>query len=154
MWNAPDLVPSLTYTDVPRAAEWLERVFGFRERRDARLRWPGGGMTWLEVGDSLFNVSTPDLTWVAGRAGASGRTHHASATGAGSSESSSRHVKPPHCCGLTRRVFFEEDLLYSSDPRDTEGRTPRNDPVEARPDLHATLWVLPVHAARRTASRC
>ena len=63
MWNAPDLVPSLTYTDVPRAAEWLERVFGFRERRDARLTWPGGGMTWLEVGDSLFNISTPDLTW-------------------------------------------------------------------------------------------
>lgn len=63
LWKAPDLVPSLTYTDVPRAAEWLERVFGFRERRDARLSWPGGGMTWLEVGDSLFNISTPDLTW-------------------------------------------------------------------------------------------
>lgn len=63
LWKAPDLVPSLTYTDVPRAAEWLERVFGFRERREARLSWPGGGMTWLEVGDSLFNISTPDLTW-------------------------------------------------------------------------------------------
>lgn len=63
MWSAPDLVPSIAYTDVPRAAEWLERVFGFRERRHARLTWPGGGMTWMEVGDSLFNISTPDLTW-------------------------------------------------------------------------------------------
>jgi len=35
-------VPSIPYADVPRAAEWLERVFGFREREHARLsgyRW-------------------------------------------------------------------------------------------------------------------
>lgn len=30
MWDAPDIVPSITYADVPRAIEWLERVFGFR----------------------------------------------------------------------------------------------------------------------------
>lgn len=63
LWSAPELVPSIVYTDVPRAAEWLERVFGFRERRDARLSWPGGGMAWLEVGQSLFSISTPDLSW-------------------------------------------------------------------------------------------
>jgi uncharacterized glyoxalase superfamily protein PhnB len=63
MWNAPDIVPSITYADVPRAAEWLERVFGFRERADARLTWPGGGMTWIEVGNSLFKISTADETW-------------------------------------------------------------------------------------------
>jgi uncharacterized glyoxalase superfamily protein PhnB len=63
MWKAPDVVPSLTYEDLPRAVEWLERVFGFRERREARLGWPGGGMTWMEVGSALFNVSTPDATW-------------------------------------------------------------------------------------------
>lgn len=58
MWNAPDIVPSIAYTDVPRAVEWLERVFGFRERTQARLTWAGGGMTWIEVGNSLFNIST------------------------------------------------------------------------------------------------
>lgn len=63
MWDAPDIVPSITYTDIPRAIEWLERVFGFRERAEARLTWPGGGMTWIEVGNGLFNISTPDETW-------------------------------------------------------------------------------------------
>jgi PhnB protein len=63
MWRSPDVVPSITYTEVPRAVEWLERVFGFRERVEARLSWPGGGLTWVEVGDSLFSVGTPDETW-------------------------------------------------------------------------------------------
>lgn len=63
MWDAPDIVPSITYADMPRAIEWLERVFGFRERAEARLKWPGGGMTWIEVGKSLFNISTPEETW-------------------------------------------------------------------------------------------
>lgn len=63
MWAAPDIVPSIVYMNVPRAVEWLERVFGFRERAEARLTWPGGGTTWVEVGDSLFNISTPDPTW-------------------------------------------------------------------------------------------
>jgi uncharacterized glyoxalase superfamily protein PhnB len=63
LWQAPDLVPSITYTDLPRAIEWLQRVFGFRERAAARLTWPGGGMTWFEVGNALFNISTPDDAW-------------------------------------------------------------------------------------------
>ncbi len=63
MWDAPDMVPSIIYQDIPRAVEWLERVFGFRERAMARLAWPGGGMTWIEVGNGLFNISTPDPTW-------------------------------------------------------------------------------------------
>ena len=62
MWDAPDIVPKLTYTDLARATEWLQRVFGFREREGARLNWPGGGMTWFEVGNGLFNISTPDAT--------------------------------------------------------------------------------------------
>jgi uncharacterized glyoxalase superfamily protein PhnB len=66
MWDAPDVVPSLTYTDVPRAVAWLERVFGFRERADARLTWPGGAMAWIEVGDGLLNVSPSDEAWGAG----------------------------------------------------------------------------------------
>lgn len=62
-WNAPDIVPIITYSDLPRAIEWLERVFGFRERAEARLTWLGGGMTWFEVGNSLFNIATPNGTW-------------------------------------------------------------------------------------------
>jgi uncharacterized glyoxalase superfamily protein PhnB len=60
MWDAPDIVPSITYADLDRAIEWIGRVFGFRERADARLRWPGGGMTWLEVGSGLLHIATPD----------------------------------------------------------------------------------------------
>jgi uncharacterized glyoxalase superfamily protein PhnB len=63
MWDAPDIVPLITYANVPRAIEWIERVFGFRERTEARLTWPGGGLTWIEVGNSLFSISTPDETW-------------------------------------------------------------------------------------------
>jgi len=63
MWRAPDIVPSITYADIPTAIEWLTRVFGFREREEARLTWPGGGMTWMEVEDSLFNISTPNDHW-------------------------------------------------------------------------------------------
>jgi uncharacterized glyoxalase superfamily protein PhnB len=65
MWKAPDVVPAITYSDVPRAVEWLERVFGFRERAQARLSWPGGGLAWVEVGDNLFSVATSDDTWPA-----------------------------------------------------------------------------------------
>lgn len=62
-WNAPDIVPAIIYSDLPRAIEWFERVFGFRERAEVRLTWPGGGMTWIEVGSGLFNIATPDETW-------------------------------------------------------------------------------------------
>ncbi len=63
MWNAPDIVPSIAYEDLPRAIEWLKRVFDFHEREEARLAWPGGGMAWFEVGNGLLSISTPDSTW-------------------------------------------------------------------------------------------
>ncbi len=59
-WQAPTIVPSLAYDDVPRAVAWLERVFGFRERCDARLTWSGGAMAWLEIGDGLVNLATSE----------------------------------------------------------------------------------------------
>jgi hypothetical protein len=62
LWRAPDIVPAITY-DVPRAVEWLARVFGFRERAHARLTWPGAGMAWTEAGNSLFSITSPDATW-------------------------------------------------------------------------------------------
>jgi uncharacterized glyoxalase superfamily protein PhnB len=70
MWEAPDIVPSISYTDAPRAVEWLVRVFGFRERVEARLTWPSGCMAWLEAGGGLFNVSTHDQTWPQAERGA------------------------------------------------------------------------------------
>ena len=63
MWDAPDIVPKIVYTNLPRAIEWLHRVFGFEEREGARLNWQGGGMTWFEVGNSLFNISTRGTIW-------------------------------------------------------------------------------------------
>jgi len=60
LWPAPDIVPSIKYRDLAGAIDWLTRVLRFRERRDSRLSWPGGGMTWIEVGNGLFNISTPD----------------------------------------------------------------------------------------------
>jgi hypothetical protein len=30
LWNAPDIVPAITYSDLLRAIEWFERVFGVR----------------------------------------------------------------------------------------------------------------------------
>lgn len=60
LWNAPDIVPSLTFSDLPGAVVWFERVFGFRERKEARLSWPGGGMTWMEAGSGLLSITMPD----------------------------------------------------------------------------------------------
>jgi PhnB protein len=57
------VLPSITHADLRRAIEWFQRVFGFRERADARLTWPDGGMTWIEAGRSLFNISTADEAW-------------------------------------------------------------------------------------------
>jgi hypothetical protein len=51
LWRAPDIVPAITYSDVPGAVEWLARVFGFHERAHARLTWPGGGMAWMVGGE-------------------------------------------------------------------------------------------------------
>lgn len=69
LWKAPDLVPSLVYSDVPRAVEWLGRVFGFHERQGARLTWAGGTLAWIEIGNSLFSLSTADETWGEGDTG-------------------------------------------------------------------------------------
>jgi uncharacterized glyoxalase superfamily protein PhnB len=58
LWKAPSLVPSLAYQDVPGAIRWLERAFGFRERRDARLTWSGGVRAWIELDDVLITLSS------------------------------------------------------------------------------------------------
>jgi PhnB protein len=60
------MVPSLIYPDLVLAVEWFERVFGFRERAEARLTWDGGGMAWLEAGSGLLNIRTPGDNWQQG----------------------------------------------------------------------------------------
>jgi uncharacterized glyoxalase superfamily protein PhnB len=62
LWKAPDLVPSIQYSDLLRTIEWFERVFGFHERVEARLTWPGGGRAWIEAGSALFNINVAGET--------------------------------------------------------------------------------------------
>ena len=47
------------YDDVPSAIEWLGRVFGFRERAEARLTGTGFMLAWMEYGDGLIGLTTP-----------------------------------------------------------------------------------------------
>ena len=58
LWKAPDLVPSLAFKELPAAVEWLSRVFGFRERSEARLSYAGGCRAWVELGDALISLTT------------------------------------------------------------------------------------------------
>jgi uncharacterized glyoxalase superfamily protein PhnB len=74
LWRSPDVVPTLAYDDVLRAAEWLGRVFGFKERSGARLTWDDGSMTWMEIGDGLIHLSSSE-----------GHDLHSPKTGGGSS---------------------------------------------------------------------
>jgi uncharacterized glyoxalase superfamily protein PhnB len=64
----PAMYPRIAYEDEVAAIEYLERVFGFHERREARMEAdPGQGwgvLAWLELGDGVVMV---------GRAGAE---HH------------------------------------------------------------------------------
>ena len=58
LWPTPLIVPSLAYSDVPRAIDFLTRAFGFRERPGARLWGTGWMLTWLEIGDALIHLAT------------------------------------------------------------------------------------------------
>jgi PhnB protein len=39
------------------ARDFLQRAFGFRERRESRLEHPLGMLTWLEFGDGVVMIS-------------------------------------------------------------------------------------------------
>ena len=54
----PAMYPRLGYDDEVAALEFLTRVFGFRERREARMG-PGdewGMLAWLELGDGVVMI--------------------------------------------------------------------------------------------------
>jgi uncharacterized glyoxalase superfamily protein PhnB len=72
-WQAPDVIPAISYEDAPAAIEWLERAFGFERHavyegedgtiEHAELR-VGSGMVMLgseREGDAYerFPVGTP-----------------------------------------------------------------------------------------------
>jgi uncharacterized glyoxalase superfamily protein PhnB len=63
----PAMYPRLGYEDELAALDWLVRVFGFRERREARMesdRDDWGTLAWLELGDGVVMI------------GRSGAEHH------------------------------------------------------------------------------
>jgi uncharacterized glyoxalase superfamily protein PhnB len=59
LWKTPQIHPTVVYDDIPKAIEWLSRIFGFRERTEARLTGTGFTLAWLEYGDGLIGLTTP-----------------------------------------------------------------------------------------------
>ena len=47
--SVPGIVSQLAYRDLDAALAWLERVFGFRERREARFLNPDGSVGHAEM---------------------------------------------------------------------------------------------------------
>lgn len=58
LWKTPQIHPTIVYDDIPQAIEWLSRVFGFREREEARLTGTGFVLAWIEYGDGLVGLTT------------------------------------------------------------------------------------------------
>jgi uncharacterized glyoxalase superfamily protein PhnB len=56
----PAMYPRLGYDDERAAIDYLTRVFGFRERREARMEPPAdedwGVLAWLELGDGVVMI--------------------------------------------------------------------------------------------------
>lgn len=55
--ETPDVYPRLAYDDELAAVEYLSRVFGFVERREARLEHDGQALCWLQQGTGVVMVS-------------------------------------------------------------------------------------------------
>ena len=58
----PTISARLAYRDIHAALDFLQRVFGFRERRESRLEHPLGMLTWLEYGDGVVMISEDGQT--------------------------------------------------------------------------------------------
>jgi uncharacterized glyoxalase superfamily protein PhnB len=58
VWNqTPDVYPRLAYDDELAAVEYLTRVFGFVEQREARLEFDGKYLCWLRCGTGMVMVT-------------------------------------------------------------------------------------------------
>ncbi len=53
----PDLYPRLAYRDELGAVDHLARVFGFVEKREARLEFDGHYLCWLQMGTGIVMVT-------------------------------------------------------------------------------------------------
>jgi uncharacterized glyoxalase superfamily protein PhnB len=57
----PGVIPMIAYEDGISAIEWLNRVFGFRERQESRHLWPDGALSHaeMEAGSGLIMMGSP-----------------------------------------------------------------------------------------------
>ncbi|HEV3225217.1 MAG TPA: VOC family protein [Acidimicrobiales bacterium] len=52
-FTTPDIYPRLAYRDELAAVDYLTRVFGFVENREARMEFDGNYLCWLRVGTGV-----------------------------------------------------------------------------------------------------
>jgi PhnB protein len=52
----PSIYPRLAYRDEVAALDFLTRVFGLTERREARMEHADGMLAWLELGDGVVMI--------------------------------------------------------------------------------------------------
>ena len=57
--GSPQIIPQLPYQDVLAAIDFLERAFGFVERRDARIEHPAGVHAEMQIGDGVIMLGGP-----------------------------------------------------------------------------------------------
>jgi uncharacterized glyoxalase superfamily protein PhnB len=55
--ETPDIYPRLAYRDELAAVEYLGRVFGFVEKREARMEFDDNSLCWLRVGTGVVMIS-------------------------------------------------------------------------------------------------
>src|SRR5216110_922830 len=55
-FTTPDIYPRLAYRDELAAVEYLTRVFGFVEHREARMEFSGNHLCWLRTGTGVVMV--------------------------------------------------------------------------------------------------
>jgi uncharacterized glyoxalase superfamily protein PhnB len=54
--ETPDIYPRLAYRDELAAVAYLSRVFGFVEKREARMEFDGNSLCWLQVGTGVVMI--------------------------------------------------------------------------------------------------
>src|SRR4029079_11932287 len=61
--TTPDIYPRLAYRDELGAGEYLARVFGFVENREARMEFDGHYLCWMRVGTGVVMIghANPDI---------------------------------------------------------------------------------------------
>ena len=55
-YRTPGIYPRLAYSDERAALEYLVRVFGLTEIREARMEWSGHVLAWLRLGDGMVMI--------------------------------------------------------------------------------------------------